>query len=182
MGMWTLYNPADEGEHRDDPRRAHCGDQSPGHGRLLCRGQNELLLREALRARPRWVVLRVKFGVLRCPGGEILSIDGRTALVKNSCYATCVASASRRWQTFSIRARRRSEPPLQRARAMFEKRLPATDREPPPLPRSLRPLAVELVDGAYELALLIPRHRSPGPAPAARALLSAAGRGGGGRG
>jgi hypothetical protein len=43
-------------------------------------GHNELLLREALRGRDRdRVVLSVKFGLMRGPGGAIVGLDGRPA-------------------------------------------------------------------------------------------------------
>lgn len=47
-------------------------------------GQNEMLLRKALRGRTReQVVLSDKFGALRDPEGRFLGIDGRPASVKN---------------------------------------------------------------------------------------------------
>jgi len=48
-------------------------------------GHNELLIAEALRGRDRdQVVLSVKFGGLRDPGGAFLGFDGRPAAVKSS--------------------------------------------------------------------------------------------------
>jgi aryl-alcohol dehydrogenase-like predicted oxidoreductase len=47
-------------------------------------GHNELLLRDALRGRSRQeIVLSVKFGVMRDPGGRIVGNDGRPQAVKN---------------------------------------------------------------------------------------------------
>jgi aryl-alcohol dehydrogenase-like predicted oxidoreductase len=86
MGMSTLYGPADEAESIATIRAAlDAGITLLDTGDYYAAGQNELLLREALRGRSReQVVLSVKFGVLRGPGGEILGIDGRPAAVKNS--------------------------------------------------------------------------------------------------
>jgi pyridoxine 4-dehydrogenase len=52
-------------------------------------GSNELLLRDALRGRARdKVVLSVKFGALRDPGGGFIGLDGRPASVKNFLAAS----------------------------------------------------------------------------------------------
>jgi aryl-alcohol dehydrogenase-like predicted oxidoreductase len=86
MGMSTLYGAADEAESIATIHAAlDAGITLLDTGDYYAMGQNELLLREALRGRNREeVVLSVKFGVLRGPGGEILGIDGRPAAVKNS--------------------------------------------------------------------------------------------------
>jgi aryl-alcohol dehydrogenase-like predicted oxidoreductase len=86
MGMSTLYGPAEEAESIATIHAAlDAGLTLLDTGDYYAAGQNELLLREALRGRSRQdVVLSVKFGVLRAPGGEILGIDGRPAAVKNS--------------------------------------------------------------------------------------------------
>jgi aryl-alcohol dehydrogenase-like predicted oxidoreductase len=86
MGMSTLYGPAEEAESIATIHAAlDAGITLLDTGDYYAAGQNELLLREALRGRNRdGVVLSVKFGVLRGPGGEILGIDGRPAAVKNS--------------------------------------------------------------------------------------------------
>jgi aryl-alcohol dehydrogenase-like predicted oxidoreductase len=86
MGMSTLYGAADEAESIATIHAAlDAGITLLDTGDYYAMGQNELLLHEALRGRNREeVVLSVKFGVLRGPGGEILGIDGRPAAVKNS--------------------------------------------------------------------------------------------------
>jgi aryl-alcohol dehydrogenase-like predicted oxidoreductase len=86
MGMSTLYGPADEAESIATIHAAlDAGITLLDTGDYYAAGQNELLLREALQGRSREdVVLSVKFGVLRGPGGQILGIDGRPAAVKNS--------------------------------------------------------------------------------------------------
>jgi len=84
MGMSDLYGPADEAESIATIHAALDGgitllDTGDWYGM----GHNELLLREALRGRNReQVVLSVKFGILRDPGGQILGTDGRPAAVK----------------------------------------------------------------------------------------------------
>jgi aryl-alcohol dehydrogenase-like predicted oxidoreductase len=90
MGMSTLYGPADEAESIATIHAAlDAGITLLDTGDYYAAGQNELLLGKALRGRDRDdVVLSVKFGVLRGPGGEILGIDGRPAAVKNSLAYT----------------------------------------------------------------------------------------------
>jgi aryl-alcohol dehydrogenase-like predicted oxidoreductase len=79
MGMSTLYGPADEVESIATINAAFdAGITLLDTADYYATGENELLLREALRGRNRdEFVLSVKFGVLRGPGGEILGIDGR---------------------------------------------------------------------------------------------------------
>jgi aryl-alcohol dehydrogenase-like predicted oxidoreductase len=79
MGMSTLYGPADEVESITTINAAlDAGITLLDTADYYATGENELLLREALRGRNRdEFVLSVKFGVLRGPGGEILGIDGR---------------------------------------------------------------------------------------------------------
>jgi aryl-alcohol dehydrogenase-like predicted oxidoreductase len=86
MGMSTLYGAADEAESIATIHAAlDAGITLLDTGDYYAAGQNELLLRDALRGRNREeVALSVKFGVLRGPGSEILGIDGRAAAVKNS--------------------------------------------------------------------------------------------------
>jgi aryl-alcohol dehydrogenase-like predicted oxidoreductase len=90
MGMPTLYGPGEEAESIATIHAAlDAGITLLDTGDYYAAGRNELLLREALRGRSREdVVLSVKFGVLRGPGGEILGIDGRPAAVKNSLAYT----------------------------------------------------------------------------------------------
>jgi aryl-alcohol dehydrogenase-like predicted oxidoreductase len=86
MGMSALYGPADEAESLATIRAAcDAGVTLLDTGDYYGMGQNELLLRDALRGRAReQVAISVKFGVLRGPDGGILGIDGRPAAVKNS--------------------------------------------------------------------------------------------------
>jgi aryl-alcohol dehydrogenase-like predicted oxidoreductase len=90
MGMSTLYGQADEAESIATIQAAlDAGITLLDTGDYYGAGQNELLLRQALRTRKREeFVLSVKFGVLRAPGGEILGIDGRPEAVKNSLAYT----------------------------------------------------------------------------------------------
>jgi aryl-alcohol dehydrogenase-like predicted oxidoreductase len=84
MGMSDLYGPADEAESIATIHAAlDAGITLLDTGDWYGMGHNELLLREALRGRNReQVVLSVKFGVLRDPGGQVLGTDGRPAAVK----------------------------------------------------------------------------------------------------
>jgi aryl-alcohol dehydrogenase-like predicted oxidoreductase len=90
MGMSTLYGPADEAESIATIQAAlDAGITLLDTGDYYAAGQNELLLRDALRGRQRdEFVLSVKFGVLRAPDGEILGIDGRPEAVKNALAYT----------------------------------------------------------------------------------------------
>lgn len=84
MGMSDLYGPSDEAESIATIRAAlDAGVTLLDTGDYYGMGHNELLLREALRGRKReQVVISVKFGTLRDPGGAWLGMDGRPAAVK----------------------------------------------------------------------------------------------------
>ncbi len=85
MGMSGLYGPADDSESIATIHAAlDCGITLLDTGDFYGVGQNETLLREALRGRRREaVILSVKFGALREPGGQMIGFDGRPAAVKN---------------------------------------------------------------------------------------------------
>ncbi|MEZ4859655.1 MAG: aldo/keto reductase [Caldilineaceae bacterium] len=84
MGMSEFYGPADETEsiatiHAALDRGITLLDTGDFYGM----GHNELLIRRALQEHKRAEVLvSVKFGSLRGPGGEWLGIEGRPNLVK----------------------------------------------------------------------------------------------------
>ena len=71
MGMSGMYGPADEGESIATIHAAlDAGVTLLDTGDFYGMGHNELLIREALRARDREeVLLSVKFGALRDPTG-----------------------------------------------------------------------------------------------------------------
>ncbi len=79
MGMSGTYGQADEVESIATVRAAlDAGINLLDTGDFYGMGQNELLLRSALRGRIReQVLLSVKFGVMRDPDGRILGNDGR---------------------------------------------------------------------------------------------------------
>lgn len=85
MGMSDLYGPADEAESVATIRAAlDAGVTLLDTGDFYGMGHNELLLREALKNRPRdRAILSVKFGVQRDPTGVILGLDARPAAVKS---------------------------------------------------------------------------------------------------
>jgi aryl-alcohol dehydrogenase-like predicted oxidoreductase len=85
MGMSDLYGPADEAESIATIHAAlDVGVTLFDTGDFYGSGHNEILLREAFRGRKRdQVVISVKFGALRDPGGGWVGIDGRPAAVKN---------------------------------------------------------------------------------------------------
>jgi aryl-alcohol dehydrogenase-like predicted oxidoreductase len=85
MGMSGLYGPATEDESIATIRTAlDAGVTLLDTGDFYGVGQNELLLREALRGRPRdSAVLSVKFGALRAPGGGWGGVDTRPAALRN---------------------------------------------------------------------------------------------------
>ena len=85
MGMSDLYGPADEAEGIATIHAAlDAGITLLDTGDYYGMGHNELLIREALRGRPRdRVTISVKFGALRDAAGGWIGIDGRPAAVKN---------------------------------------------------------------------------------------------------
>jgi aryl-alcohol dehydrogenase-like predicted oxidoreductase len=85
MGMSDLYGPAEEAESIATVHAAlDAGVTLLDTGDYYGMGHNELLLREAFRGRDReTVVLSVKFGALRDPGGGFSGVDGRPAAVRN---------------------------------------------------------------------------------------------------
>jgi aryl-alcohol dehydrogenase-like predicted oxidoreductase len=85
MGMSGSYGPADETESIATVHAAlDAGVTLLDTGDFYGAGHNELLLREALRGRDRDdVILSVKFGVLRGPGGRIGGVDCRPVAVRN---------------------------------------------------------------------------------------------------
>lgn len=85
MGMSDLYGPADEAESIATIHTAlDAGISLLDTGDYYAMGDNELLIRDALRDRDRGqAVISVKFGVLRDPMGGWAGVDGRSVAVKN---------------------------------------------------------------------------------------------------
>jgi aryl-alcohol dehydrogenase-like predicted oxidoreductase len=85
MGMSGMYGPADETESIATIHAAmDAGITLLDTGDFYGAGHNELLIREALRTRHRdQVMISVKFGALRDPGGGFIGNDGRPEAVKN---------------------------------------------------------------------------------------------------
>jgi aryl-alcohol dehydrogenase-like predicted oxidoreductase len=85
MAMAGAYGPADDAESIATIHAAlAAGVTLIDTGDFYGMGQNELLLRDALRDRVREdFLLSVKFGVMRGPDNAIGGIDGRPAAVKN---------------------------------------------------------------------------------------------------
>ncbi|NJK81984.1 MAG: aldo/keto reductase [Chloroflexaceae bacterium] len=85
MGMSDLYGPADEAESIATIHAAlDAGMTLLDTGDFYGVGHNELLIQRALQGRTReQVVLSVKFGAMRAPGGGWVGIDARPAAVKN---------------------------------------------------------------------------------------------------
>jgi aryl-alcohol dehydrogenase-like predicted oxidoreductase len=84
MGMSGMYGPADEAEsiatiHAALERGVTLLDTGDFYGM----GHNELLIAKAIKGKRDKVMLSVKFGALRAPGGAWLGIDTRPAAVKN---------------------------------------------------------------------------------------------------
>jgi aryl-alcohol dehydrogenase-like predicted oxidoreductase len=90
MGMSDFYGPADEAESIATIHAAlDAGVTLLDTGDWYGSGHNEMLLGEALRGRKReQIVVSVKFGVLRDPGGQVIGLDGRPAAVKASLAYT----------------------------------------------------------------------------------------------
>ena len=85
MGMSDFYGPADESESIATIRAAlDAGITLLDTADYYAMGHNELLIRDALRGRDRdEVVVSVKFGLMREPGGNIVGNDLRPQAVKN---------------------------------------------------------------------------------------------------
>jgi len=90
MGMSDLYGPADREEGIATVRAAlDAGVTLLDTGDFYGMGENELLLRDALRGRNRErAVLSVKFGAQRDPAGNWIGLDPRPAAVKTSLAYT----------------------------------------------------------------------------------------------
>jgi aryl-alcohol dehydrogenase-like predicted oxidoreductase len=85
MGMSDFYGPADEAESTATIQAAlDAGITLLDTGDYYRAGHNELLIRDALRGRPReQAVISVKFGLMRGPDGSVVGNDLRPAAVKN---------------------------------------------------------------------------------------------------
>jgi len=84
MGMSGWYGPTDESEnistiHEAIDRGINLLDTGDFYGM----GHNEMLLGRALEGRRDRVLLSVKFGAMRAPGGQFIGIDGRPQAVRN---------------------------------------------------------------------------------------------------
>jgi aryl-alcohol dehydrogenase-like predicted oxidoreductase len=85
MGMSDLYGPADRDEGMATLHAAlDAGITLLDTGDFYGMGDNEMLIRDALRGRQReQVVLSVKFGALRDPAGGWAGYDARPAAIRN---------------------------------------------------------------------------------------------------
>src|SRR5437773_3255625 len=84
MGMSRMYGHADENESIATIHAAlDHGINLIDTGDFYGTGHNEMLIGRALKGRRAGVMLSVKFGALRGPGGEWLGIDTRPVAVKN---------------------------------------------------------------------------------------------------
>jgi len=84
MGMSATYGPADEAESLATIHAAlDAGVTLFDTGDFYGAGRNELLLGRALAGRRDEVLLSVKFGALRAPGGGWVGFDARASSVKN---------------------------------------------------------------------------------------------------
>src|SRR5215212_7281467 len=85
MGMSDLYGPTDEAESIATIHAAlDAGVNLLDTGDYYAMGDNEMLIREALRGRDRnQAVISVKFGALRDPASDWAGVDGRPIAVRN---------------------------------------------------------------------------------------------------
>ena len=85
MGMSGVYGPADEKESIATIRAAvEAGVTLIDSGDFYGMGHNEMLIREALKGVPRErVILSIKFGALRGPGGTWGGVDNRPQALRN---------------------------------------------------------------------------------------------------
>lgn len=85
MGMSGVYGPSDEAEsiatiHAAIERGINLLDTGDFYGM----GHNEMLIARAIEGRRDKVLLSVKFGAMRLPGGAFIGFDGRPNAAKNS--------------------------------------------------------------------------------------------------
>ena len=84
MGMSGVYGPSDE---RESLATIHAaidhGVDLIDTGDFYGMGHNEMLLGRALEGRRDRVLLSVKFGAMRAPGGGFIGVDGRPQAVRN---------------------------------------------------------------------------------------------------
>jgi aryl-alcohol dehydrogenase-like predicted oxidoreductase len=79
-----MYGPSDRAESIATIHAAiDAGVTLLDTGDFYGMGHNEMLLGEALKGRRDKILLSVKFGGMRAPGGAFIGIDGRPAAVKN---------------------------------------------------------------------------------------------------
>ncbi len=84
MGMSGMYGPSDEAESIATIHAAvDCGVNLLDTGDFYGMGHNEMLLGRALQGRRDRVLLSVKFGAMRAPGGAFIGVDGRPEAVRN---------------------------------------------------------------------------------------------------
>ncbi len=85
MGMSDVYGPADRAESIATIHAAlDSGINLLDTGDFYGMGHNEMLIRDALSARPRHeIVISVKFGALRDLGGNFAGIDTRPVAIRN---------------------------------------------------------------------------------------------------
>src|SRR5580698_8836092 len=84
MGMSGMYGPADEAESIATIHAAvDAGVTLFDTGDFYGTGHNEMLLGRALKGRRDGVLLSVKFGAMRAPGGGFVGVDTRPSAVKN---------------------------------------------------------------------------------------------------
>jgi aryl-alcohol dehydrogenase-like predicted oxidoreductase len=89
MGMSDLYGPRDDGESLATLRRAlELGVNFIDTADFYGMGHNEELISKAIAGRREDVVLSVKFGQLRTPGGGFGPFDGRPEYVRHSLAGT----------------------------------------------------------------------------------------------
>jgi pyridoxine 4-dehydrogenase len=90
MGMSDFYGPSDHSESIATLRAALDANVTLlDTGDFYGMGHNEMLISEAIQNRPRdQIILSVKFGAQRDPGGNWVGIDGRPAAVKTALAYT----------------------------------------------------------------------------------------------
>jgi aryl-alcohol dehydrogenase-like predicted oxidoreductase len=84
MGMSGMYGPSDRAESIATIHAAlDAGINLFDTGDFYGMGHNEMLLGRALEGRRDEVLISVKFGAMRAPGGAFIGVDGRPQAVRN---------------------------------------------------------------------------------------------------
>ena len=140
MGMSDLYGPTDQAESVATIHAALDGGITLlDTGDYYAMGDNEMLIRDALRDRDRdRAVISVKFGVLRDPAGGWAGVDGRPVAVKNFLAYTLRRLGTDHVDIYRLAPKCRSRRPSARSARWSRPATSATSASPRSAPKTIR--------------------------------------------